>query len=188
VVALTGQDTVNLVIKFAERQFVQVITQFLINPVACAACADGGLKSFIKSLLHLTPIMTMKYFVRLFFKTLRIILGPVILLREFLTRPKGIVRSPALQTSVDQQCENLVLYHYKTCPFCMKVRQEIRRLSLKIEHLDAQQEGKNRADLVRDGGRAKVPCLKITDQAGDHQWLFDSEEIMKYLRGRFAIV
>lgn len=128
----------------------------------------------------------MKFVFRLFFKTLRVIIGPVMLLWEFVTRPKGLARQPALQEKVDQQCRNIVLYQYKTCPFCIKVRQEIRRLSLNIERLDAQKEGRNRDDLVHGGGQAKVPCLKITDQAGNSQWLYESGKIIEYLRGHFA--
>lgn len=124
--------------------------------------------------------------IKLFFKTLRIVLGPVMLLLEFVRRPKGLVRPAPAQAQVDQQCRSLVLYQYKTCPFCMKVRQEMRRLSLPIERLDAQPQGKNRDDLVQGGGQAKVPCLKITDSTGGSQWLYDSGEIITYLRGRFA--
>jgi glutathione S-transferase len=108
------------------------------------------------------------------------------LLWEFISRPKGIVRQPGSQEQVDRQCGNIALYQYRTCPFCMKVRREMRRLSLNIATLDAQQEGKNRGDLVRGGGQAKVPCLKITDQAGNSQWLYESGAIIEYLRGRFA--
>lgn len=128
----------------------------------------------------------MKSVFRIFFKTLRLILGPVLLLREMLTQPKGLVRQPVQQVQIDQQCRSIVLYQYKTCPFCIKVRQEIRRLSLKIDLLDAQQGGKNRDDLIRGGGQAKVPCLKITDQAGNSQWMYESGEIIAYLRGRFS--
>lgn len=128
----------------------------------------------------------MKFVFRMFFKTLRVVIGPVILLWELITRPKGLARQRALQEKVDQQCRNIVLYQYKTCPFCVKVRQEIRRLSLSIEGLDAQKEGRNRDDLVRGGGQAKVPCLKITDQAGNSQWMYESGEIVEYLRGRFV--
>ena len=128
----------------------------------------------------------MKYVFRMFFKTLRAILGPVMLLWEFATRPKGRARQPALQEKVDQECRNIILYQYKTCPFCIKVRQEIRRLALKIERLDAQKDERNRQDLVSGGGQAKVPCLKITDQAGNSQWIYESAKIVEYLRGRFA--
>ena len=127
----------------------------------------------------------MKIFIRYFFKTLRIVLGPVILLKERLQRPAGLVRTPKAQQSADAQCQSLVLYHYKTCPFCMKVRQEMRRLSLNIRHIDAQAEGSDRAALIAGGGLAKVPCLKITDTTGASQWLYDSDKIVAYLRGRF---
>ena len=130
----------------------------------------------------------MKIIIRTFFKTLRLILGPVMLLKETLTRPKGIVRTAAAQQSVDLQCQSLALYQYKTCPFCMKVRQEMARLSLDIERVDAQPPGISRDELTREGGQTKVPCLKITDAAGKSQWLYDSEKIVGYLRGRFAAV
>ena len=128
----------------------------------------------------------MKTVIRTFFKILRIILGPFMLLWELIARPQGIARPPATQEQVDRQCRDVVLYQYRTCPFCMKVRREIHRLSLKIETLDAQQEGRNRADLVSGGGQAKVPCLKIADQAGNSRWLYESDAIIEYLRGRFA--
>jgi glutaredoxin len=128
----------------------------------------------------------MKIFVRIFFKTLRIVIGPVMLLWEFVTRPKGLVRPPALQAGVDQQCRSIIFYEYRTCPFCIKVRQEMRRLSLKIERRDAQKKGQNREDLARGCGQTKVPCLKITDQLGHTEWMTDSGAIVTYLRGRFA--
>ena len=128
----------------------------------------------------------MKSVIRFFFKTLRILLGPFMLLWEFASRPKGLVRQPAAQQQVDAACRELTLYQYQTCPFCIKVRQEMRALSLNIEKRDAQQPGANRDELVAGGGLAKVPCLKITDQAGNSQWLYESGKIMDYLRGRFA--
>lgn len=108
------------------------------------------------------------------------------LLWEFLARPKGVVRTPVAQDAVDLQCRDLVLYQYRTCPFCIKVRQETRRLSLRIEGRDAQHDGANRNELLRGGGQAKVPCLKIVNQDGESQWLYESGKIIEYLRGRFA--
>ena len=132
--------------------------------------------------------MPMKFFIRTFFKTLRLLLGPVMLLRERLTHPAGLARSSAAQAQVDQQCRSLVLYQFTTCPFCIKVRQEMRRLSLDIERRDAQHDIKNREELGRLGGQVKVPCLKITDPAGSSQWLYESGAIISYLQGRFASV
>ena len=130
----------------------------------------------------------MKIIVRTFFKTLRIVLGPMMLLKEKMTRPRGLVRVHAMQEAVDQQCQSLALYQYKTCPFCIKVRQEISRLSLNIQRVDAQYEGADRQQLLKHGGQSKVPCLRITDSAGSSQWLYDSEKITAYLRGRFVSV
>lgn len=128
----------------------------------------------------------MKIIIRTFFKTLRIVLGPVLLLKEKLTQPTGLVRSHAAQKSVDMQCLNLALYQYKTCPFCMKVRKEMARLSLNVSRVDAQPAGPARDELTLKGGLSKVPCLKITDATGKSQWLYDSEAIVAYLRKRFA--
>ena len=132
-------------------------------------------------------ISSMKFLVRSFFKTLRVVLGPVMLVREALTRPEGVKRTPLLQDDVDRQCQRLALYQYKTCPFCIKVRQEMRRLSLNIPRIDAQHAGADREALSRQGGQTKVPCLRITDAAGSSQWLYDSEKIVAYLQGRFAV-
>ncbi len=129
----------------------------------------------------------MKPVVRAFFKTLRAVLGPVLLLRERLTRPRGVVREPERQTTVNLQCQNLVLYQFSTCPFCIKVRQEMRRLSLPIEQRDAQHHAAHRAELLQGSGATRVPCLKITDAAGQSQWLTDSKAIVAYLRARFAV-
>ncbi len=128
----------------------------------------------------------MKTVIRYFFRTLRMVLGPFMLLWERLSRPVGMVRPPVAQAEVDRQCRALVLYQFSTCPFCIKVRQEMHRLSLPVERRDAQHDEKNRAELVQGLGQAKVPCLKITDSAGQVQWLSESGAIISYLQGRFA--
>ena len=128
----------------------------------------------------------MKTVIRTFFRTLRIVLGPVMLLKERLTQPAGVQRAPAAQAAVDQQCQSLALYQFSTCPFCIKVRQEMRRLSLPIEKRDAQHHAANRDALLQGSGASKVPCLQITEANGQTRWLQDSTEIVAYLRKRFA--
>jgi glutaredoxin len=128
----------------------------------------------------------MRTVIRAFFRTLRVVLGPVMLLKERLTQPVGVQRAPAAQAAVDQQCQSLALYQFSTCPFCIKVRQEMRRLSLPIEKRDAQHHAANRNELLQGSGATKVPCLKITEADGQTRWLQDSTEIMAYLRERFS--
>ena len=81
---------------------------------------------------------------------------------------------------------NLKLYQFKTCPFCIKVKRNNKRLSLKIETRDAQHNSTHREELLQGGGQVKVPCLKITDDKGNQSWMYESNEIMQYLQGRFA--
>ena len=128
----------------------------------------------------------MKTVIRALFRTLRIVLGPVMLLKERLTQPAGVVREAAAQASVDQQCQSLALYQFSTCPFCIKVRQEMRRLSLPIEKRDAQHHTANRDALLQGTGATQVPCLQITEADGQTRWLKDSAAIVTYLLERFA--
>lgn len=128
----------------------------------------------------------MKPLIRLFFRSLRLVLSPFMLLGEKLTQPKGIVREPAAQLEVDRQCASLALYQFKTCPFCIKVRREMARLSLNIELRDAQHQGPHRDALLQGGGKPMVPCLRITDDQGNSQWMYESGDIIQYLQKRFG--
>lgn len=128
----------------------------------------------------------MKTAVRFFFRTLRTALGPVMLLKESMSRPKGVARSSADQASVNAQCQGLALYQFQTCPFCIKVRQEMRRLSLEVEKRDAQHPGPVRDALAAGGGSTKVPCLRISEADGSARWLYESNAIIEYLRERFG--
>ncbi|WP_240221071.1 glutathione S-transferase N-terminal domain-containing protein [Rheinheimera hassiensis] len=123
---------------------------------------------------------------RLFFRLIRLILTPFMLLAEKLTTPKAMVRSPAEQAAVDAACQQLALYQFSACPFCIKVRKEIARLGLNISKRDAQHNQQYRSELENGGGKIKVPCLRIETAAGDAQWLYESTEIIAYLQQRFA--
>ena len=128
----------------------------------------------------------MRWLVRTFFRTLRLLLGPVMLLWARITTPRGIERPAAEQARVDAETAKLALYQFTTCPFCIKVRREMKRLSLNIELRDAQRDPDHRAALVKGGGEAKVPCLRITDDAGNDTWMYESADIIRYLQERFA--
>lgn len=108
------------------------------------------------------------------------------LLADKITTPKGVKRPPEQQQKIDNEARNLVLYQFKTCPFCIKVRRHNKRLSLNIETRDAQHNPTHREELLLGGGQIKVPCLKIVDDKGNDNWMYESEDIMKYLDDRFA--
>ncbi|WP_322407420.1 glutathione S-transferase N-terminal domain-containing protein [Idiomarina sp. PL1-037] len=127
----------------------------------------------------------MRIIIRYFFRTLRLILTPIVLLIEKLTTPKGLSRSDEAQQQVDEACKSLALYQFAACPFCVKVRKEIARLNLNIELRDAKNNEQHRQELLDGGGRVKVPCLRI-EQNDKVQWMYESDDINKYLQQRFA--
>jgi glutaredoxin len=128
----------------------------------------------------------MKPLIRLFFRTLRLILTPFLLLGYWLTRPKGIVRPAADQAAVDARTRALALYHFPTCPFCLKTRRTIERLSLDIELRNAQHDETHRTALITGGGKPQVPCLLITADNGKQTWLYESDAINAYLNREFG--
>lgn len=128
----------------------------------------------------------MNHLIRLFFRTLRAVLGPMLLLGDRLTRPKGRVRSADAQQAVDARTRDLALYHFPTCPFCLKTRRAMRRLSLDIELRDARNDAAHRAALVAGGGKPQVPCLLIRGGDGRQTWLYESDAIKAYLDREFG--
>ncbi|WP_152207799.1 glutaredoxin family protein [Marinobacter changyiensis] len=129
----------------------------------------------------------MKFLIRYFFRTLRLVLTPFMLLSEKLSTPKAASRNAADQARVDRACQKLALYQFSACPFCIKVRKEIARLGLNIETRDAQHDDQHRAALEAGGGRIKVPCLLIKDDAGQPEWLYESDAIKAWLQNRFPV-
>lgn len=128
----------------------------------------------------------MRTILRIFFRTLRLVLNPFMLLWAKLGMPKGVVRSAEAQQAVDLACSRMALYHFSTCPFCIKVQHELGRLSLPVELRDAQHDAAHRETLLKDGGKVQVPCLRIADTDGQVQWLYESGDIIRYLQQRFS--
>ncbi|MDX1587615.1 MAG: glutathione S-transferase N-terminal domain-containing protein [Oleiphilaceae bacterium] len=127
----------------------------------------------------------MRVLIRYFFRTLRLILTPVVLIQEKLSTPKGLQRSPEAQKKVARECQKLALYQFNACPFCIRVRKEMARLALPIELREAQNNPDNRKDLEAGGGRIKVPCLRIEHEDGSQEWLYESDSIKSWLQQRF---
>ena len=119
-------------------------------------------------------------------RTIRAIIGPILLLLDALFKPKAIVRDPQAQAIVDEEVESLKLYQFLACPFCVRVRRGMARLALPIETRDTKRNEQWREELLRDGGSPKVPCLRI-EEAGEVRWLYESRAINEYLESRFAI-
>jgi glutaredoxin len=119
-------------------------------------------------------------------RILRIVLGNLILFIDFITSPKRLKRTEQAQAAVDQATRQLALYQFHLCPFCIKVRRAMKRLNLNIELRDAKQNEMYRTELAEQGGRIKVPCLRITEDDGTVSWMYESSDIIQYLEQRFG--
>lgn len=120
-------------------------------------------------------------------KFIRNALGQVIIFIDYLTRPKPIQRPADLQAKINKITSNMALYQFRACPFCVKTRRTFRRLNLEIETRDAVNDLQHRTELSEQGGKIKVPCLKI-DENGTTEWMYESNEIIRYLDHRFGEV
>ena len=96
-----------------------------------------------------------------------------------------VERTPEQQTAIDEQTKSLALYHFDSCPFCMRVRNGIDAMSLNIERRNIHQDRQHFEDLLRGGGKTQVPALQITHEDGRVEWMYESMDILNYLKQRF---
>ena len=119
-------------------------------------------------------------------KLIREGLGRIIVLGDYLTRPKSMQRDEQEQADIDNAVSRMSIYQFYACPFCIKTRRSIRRLNLPMEYRNAQAPGPVRDELQQLGGKIKVPCLRIEDEK-EERWLYESNDIIAYLDRRFGV-
>ena len=120
-------------------------------------------------------------------KLIRWIVGQIILALDFLTRPKPIIRGIGEQAIVDAKTANMSLYQFNACPFCVKVRRQMRRYSLNIELRDAKNNLSFKNELIKEGGKHKVPCLRIETTNLNVRWMYSSDDICSFLDKEFNL-
>ena len=120
-------------------------------------------------------------------KLIRWFVGRLILFTNRITLPTPILRKKIDQDRIDNQTKDLTIYQFEACPFCVKVRRFIRKNSLKITLKDAMNNKKFKSELVNEGGKHKVPCLRIEKINTETEWLYESTEIIKFLKKEFKL-
>lgn len=118
-------------------------------------------------------------------KAIRIGLGNLIVAGDYISRPPRMKRSAEAQAAVNEAAKHLALYQFKACPFCVKVRRTLHKLNVPVALHDAKNNEQDRQTLLEQGGRIKVPCLRI-EADGQTTWLYESKAIVSYLQERFA--
>lgn len=120
------------------------------------------------------------------FLPIHLLVGGLIRLVDFLTTPGSIKRDEASQKAIDERCKNLTLYYYPSCPFCVRVKRQMKRLNLNIRKIDPRKDESAMKLLQQEGGKVQVPCLQIVSEDGSTQWMYESADINEYLTKEFA--
>ena len=120
-------------------------------------------------------------------KFIRWFLGRLILICDFVTRPKPIERKINDQEKIDFITSKFSLYQFNACPFCVKVRRQIRKFSLNVELRDAKNNISYKEELISEGGTHKVPCLRIDHNVKQTEWLYGYKEIIIYLKSELKL-
>jgi len=76
----------------------------------------------------------------------------------------------------------LALYKMGTCPYCLKTIKVIKELNINVAFKDINESAKHNKTLIEEGGKRQVPCLKIVETNKKAVWLYESEEIINFLR------
>ncbi len=87
---------------------------------------------------------------------------------------------------IAKQVEGHQLYYFSTCPYCVIVRLALWWLGLKISLKDILSQPANRANLIAGGGKSQVPCLRIEKEGRGVLWMYESAEIIRYLKMELA--
>ena len=83
--------------------------------------------------------------------------------------------------------ERYTLYHFPSCPYCARVRSFLDQAGIDIDLRNIHADPQALHDLRSGGGSTMVPCLRIQD--GDKvRWLYESLDIIEYLRARLVDV
>lgn len=98
-----------------------------------------------------------------------------------------VIRTPAEQDKVEALSSGLALFQYALCPYCVRVRRAMRKRGLQLLQLDVIKNEEARTELVLGGGKLQVPCLRIEQDNGDVQWLYESGDIIRFLERRFTL-
>ena len=113
-------------------------------------------------------------------KLIRWILGRIIIFLDMIFSPKSIIRETKQQNQINKLTKSYQLYQYNACPFCVKVRRFFKKQSLNINLIDAKQEN-HKKYLIKNGGKLKVPCLKVELGNKQNKWIYESDEIIEFL-------
>jgi len=120
-------------------------------------------------------------------KIIRFILGRIILFLDWITSPKPLSISEEKRNEINSLTSNMVMYEFRACPFCVRVRRFMKKNNISIETKDARKNKEYASELINGGGKLQVPCLLIQKDNKNVEWLYESKDIIKFLSKELSI-
>lgn len=115
-------------------------------------------------------------------KIIRTILGKLILFLDATFTPAPIIKRDSMaQSALNEKTKTWILYQLQTCPFCVKVRRQMKRLAVDIPLKDVGKYPQAQKELMEGGKIDQVPCLRYFDESGKVQWMYESSDINEFL-------
>lgn len=91
----------------------------------------------------------------------------------------------ANKSAATSRNKTLSLYYYDGCPFChmtLKALEQIKQdMKLDVELRHIRRQPQHRTELIKQGGKPQVPCLRIDATDDKTTWLYESRDIINYL-------
>jgi glutaredoxin 3 len=80
------------------------------------------------------------------------------------------------QYCATQERHDLVLYYTTYCPYSQKVLRYLQQIHKSVPMVSLDNNPKEKAKLIKEGGKAQVPCLFIDGRA-----MYESGDIINWL-------
>jgi len=120
-------------------------------------------------------------------RIIRFILGRIILFIDWITSPAPISISEEERLRISTFTSSMVMYEFRACPFCVRVRRFMKRNNIIITTKDARKNKDYADELISGGGKLQVPCLVIPTEGKNSEWLYESKDIINFLAKELGI-
>jgi len=120
-------------------------------------------------------------------QVIRFILGRIILFLDWITSPRPVPVSNDRLSEIERFTSNMIMYEFKACPFCVRVRRFMKKNNINITTKDARKDKLAAQDLIDGGGKLQVPCLAITKDDGSVDWMYESKDIITFFSKELRI-
>lgn len=113
-------------------------------------------------------------------RIIRFILGRIILFLDWITSPNPKKITSSEKERIDCFTRGMIMYEFKACPFCVRVRRFMKKNNISVDIKDARRNLSYADELISGGGKLQVPCLYISKDGNNPQWLYESKDIIDF--------